>query len=167
MKEYHYCPICATPLQIGFIAGRRRKYCPKCDFVDYRNPLPVAVAVAVKGKRFLLIKRGSPPQRGTWGSPSGFIESGETPEEACLRELKEETGISGEIARLIGVIGREDKEIYGDMVVVRYLVKIKSGKITPGDEVENAKFFDIAELPSYYVDIYKDLIEEIQNGEVF
>lgn len=167
MKEYHYCPICATPLQIGFIAGRRRKYCPKCDFVDYRNPLPVAVAVAVKGKRFLLIKRGSPPRRGTWGSPSGFIESGETPEEACLRELKEETGISGEIARLIGVIGREDKEIYGDMVVVRYLVKIKSGKITPGDEVENAKFFDIAELPSYYVDIYKDLIEEIQNGEVF
>lgn len=114
-----------------------------------------------------MIKRGSPPQRGTWGSPSGFIESGETPEEACLRELKEETGISGEIARLIGVIGREDKEIYGDMVVVRYLVKIKSGKITPGDEVENAKFFDIAELPSYYVDIYKDLIEEIQNGEVF
>lgn len=167
MKEYHYCPICATPLQIGFIAGRRRKYCPKCDFVDYRNPLPVAVAVAVKGKRFLLIKRGLPPKRGTWGSPSGFIESGETPEEACLRELKEETGVSGEIARLIGVVGREDKEVYGDMVVVRYLVKVKSGKITPGDEVENAKFFDIAELPGYYVDIYKDLIEEIQNGEVF
>ncbi len=129
--------------------------------------MPVAVAIAVKGKKFLLIKRGVAPRKGTWVSPSGFIETGETPEEACLRELKEETGISGEIARLIGVIGREDKEIYGDMVVVRYLVKIKSGKITPGDEVENAKFFDIAELPSYYVDIYKDLIEEIQNGEVF
>jgi len=167
MKEYRYCPICTTPLQEGSIAGRIRKYCPKCDFVDYKNPLPVAVAVAVKDKRFLLIKRGLAPSKGTWGSASGFIEIGETPEEACLRELKEETGVSGKIVKLIGVIGREDKEVYGDMLVVRYLVKVGDEKPTPGDEVEDAKFVDIADLPGYYFDIYKDLIEEIQNGKEF
>ncbi len=167
MKEYNYCPICTTPLQIGIIAGKRRKYCPKCDFIDYKNPSPVAVAVTVKNKRFLLVKRGTPPKKDTWGSPSGFIEIGETPEEACLRELKEETGISGEIVKLIGVSRREDKEIYGDMLVVKYLVKPKGGKLTPGDEVVGVKFFEIAELPSYYCDIYKQVIEEIQKEEVF
>ena len=167
MKEYNYCPICKIPLQIGIIAGKRRKHCPKCDFIDYKNPLPVAVAVAVKNKRFLLVKRGSPPKKGTWASPAGFIEIGETPEEACLRELKEETGISGEIVKLIGVSKREDNEVYGDMLVVKYLVRTKSGKLTPGNEVEGVKFFDIAELPDYYVNIYKQVIEEIQSGEVF
>ncbi|GAG56679.1 unnamed protein product, partial [marine sediment metagenome] len=139
MKEYNYCPICGTPLQAGMIEGRERKYCPKCDFIDYKNPLPVALAVAVKDKKFLLIRRGLPPRKGMWGSPSGFIESGETPEEACLRELKEETGISGKIVKLIGAVRREDKEIYGDMLVVKYLVKVKGGKPTPGEEVEDAR----------------------------
>jgi ADP-ribose pyrophosphatase YjhB (NUDIX family) len=163
MKEYNYCPICATPLQTGMIEGKERKYCPKCDFIDYKNPLPVAVAVAIKDKRFLLIKRGMPPRKGMWGSPSGFIESGETSEEACLRELKEETGISGEIVKLIEVVRHEDKELYGDMLVVRYLVKVKEGKLTPGEEAQDARFFDVSELPEYYVNIHKETIKTIQN----
>ena len=151
---------------MGMVEGRKRKYCPKCNFVDYKNPLPVALAVAVKGKKVLLIKRGVPPVKGMWASPSGFIEIGETPEEACLRELKEETGIPGEIVKLIGVLRIEDKEIYGDMLIIAYLVKVKDGELTPGDEVEDARFFDIAELPEYYLNIFKDVIEEIQNEEV-
>jgi len=166
MKEYNHCPICGTLLQTGVIEGRKRKYCPKCDFIDYKNPLPVAVAVAVKDKKFLLIKRGLPPRKGMWAPPSGFIEVGETPEEACLRELKEETGASGEIVKLIGVARREDREIYGDMLIVRYLVKVTGGELASGGEVEDARFFDIAELPDYYVDLFKDVIEEIQNEEV-
>jgi len=166
MKEYKYCPICATPLKIGKIEGRERKYCPNCNFIDYKNPLPVALAIAVKDKRFLLIKRGVPPKKGMWGAPSGFIELGETAEEACLRELKEETGVSGEIVKLVGVVSREDKEIYGDMLIVKYLVKVNEGKLVPGEEVEDVRFFDIAELPGYYLNIFKDVIEEIQNEEV-
>ena len=167
MKEYNYCPLCATPLQTAMIEGRMRKFCPKCSFIDYKNPLPVALAVAVKDKKFLLIKRGIPPKKGMWGSPSGFIEIGETPEEACLRELKEETGVSGEIVKLIGIVRREDKEIYGDMLIAKYLVKVKGGKLAfPKGEIEEARFFDIAELPGYYVDLFKDVIEEIQNDEV-
>jgi len=167
MKEYNYCPTCATPLQIGMIDGRMRKYCPKCDFVDYKNPLPVALAVAVKDKKFLLIKRGLAPKKGMWGFASGFIEIGETPEEACLRELKEETGVSGRIAKLVGVIRIDDKEIYGDMLIVAYLVKVKDEKLAPGSEVEDARFFDIPELPGYYSSLLKDVIEEIQNQETF
>ena len=163
MKEYIFCPICGTTLQIGMLEGKERKYCPKCDFVDYKNPLPVALAIAVKDKDFLLIKRGLPPRKGMWASPSGFIETGETAEEACLRELKEETGVSGEIVKLVGVVRREDKEVYGDMLIVGYLVKVGNEELTPGNEVEDVRFFSVGELPDYYVHLFREVIEEVQN----
>lgn len=135
MKEYVFCPICGAALQTGMIEGKERRHCPGCAFVDCRNPLPVALAIAVKDKDFLLIKRGLPPKKGTWASPAGFIEIGETAEEACLRELKEETGASGEIVRLVKVTRREDKEVYGDMLLVEYLVKVGNEELnTAGDQ---------------------------------
>ncbi len=165
-EEYRYCPRCGTPLELGFIEGKDRRFCPNCNFIDYKNPLPVAVAIAVRDKRFLLIKRGIPPRKGAWGSPSGFIESGETAEEACLRELKEETGISGQVVKLVGVVRIEDKEIYGDMLAVMYLVKADDGEIAAGDEVEDARFFDIDELPDYFARRFGKLLEEIQNEAI-
>ena len=163
-KPYQYCPICGNILKLRVIEDKERACCPNCGFINYKNPLPVAVAIAVKGKKFLLIKRGLAPRKGAWGNPSGFIEIGETPEEACLRELKEETGISGQVIRLVGVDRIEDKEVYGDMLVVRYLVKVEDEELAPGDEVEDARFFDIAELPDYYVRRQKEIIELLQNG---
>jgi ADP-ribose pyrophosphatase YjhB (NUDIX family) len=78
----------------------------------------------------------------------------------CLRELKEETGISGRIMKLIGIERREEKEIYGDMVVIKYLVEVDEGELTPGDEVDGVKFFEIPELPNYYRDRFKQVIEK-------
>jgi len=164
MKEpFQYCPICGRLLELGVLDGKERKFCPNCDFIDYKNPLPVAVAIAVKGKKVLMIKRGMAPRKGAWGPPSGFIEVGETPEEACLRELKEETGVSGQVVRLVGVSRLGDKEVYGDMLMVRYLVKVGDEEITPGDEVEDARFFDIAELSDNYAKHLSDLIESNKN----
>jgi ADP-ribose pyrophosphatase YjhB (NUDIX family) len=164
MKEsFQYCPICGRVLELGVIDGKERKFCPNCDFIDYKNPVPVAVAIAVKGKKVLMIKRGMAPRKGAWGPPSGFIEVGETPEEACLRELKEETGVSGQVVRLVGVSRLGDKEVYGDMLMVRYLVKVGDEEITPGDEVEDARFFDIAELSDNYAKHLSDLIESNKN----
>jgi ADP-ribose pyrophosphatase YjhB (NUDIX family) len=164
MREYKYCPFCGTPLQLGVIEGKERKYCPNHDFIDFRNPLPVAIAIAVKDEKFLLIKRGLPPNKGMWAAPSGFIESGETPEEACLRELKEETGLSGEIIKSLGVVSRRDKELYGDMLLIRYLVKITGGELTPQEsEVEDVKFFALNELPHYYVNAFKEVLS---NSEI-
>ena len=165
MKEYSYCPICGTTLQIGMIDGKERKYCPQCDFVDYKNPLPVALAIAIKGKDFLLIKRGIPPGKGKWASPAGFIEDGETAEQACLRELKEETGVSGEIVKLVGVVRMEDKEMYGDMLIVEYLVKVVNEELNPGTEAEDARFFSVEELPGYYLELFREVIEEVQNNK--
>jgi len=161
MKEYNYCPVCGALLTSGVIEGKERKFCPNCDFVDYKNPLPVALAIVIKDKQLLLIKRGIAPRKGSWASPSGFIETGETAEEACLRELKEETGVSGQIVKLAGVARVEDKEIYGDMLIVMYVVKVDEGEPMPGDEVEAVRFFDMAELPDYYTKRFRGIIEDI------
>jgi len=121
------------------------------------------LAIATRDKDFLLIKRGIPPSKGVWASPSGFIEIGETAEEACLRELKEETGVSGEIVKLVGVRRLDDKEIYGDMLIVVYLVKVTDEGLNPGDEAEDVRFFRAAELPDYYFNRFEEVIEEVQN----
>lgn len=162
MKEYSFCPLCGVSLEVGMIEGKQRRYCPHCDFIDYKNPLPVALAIAVKDKKFLLIKRGLAPKKGMWASPSGFIEVGETPEDACLRELEEETGASGQIVRLLSAVRVADTEVYGDMLILEYLVKVVDDNLIPGDEVEEARFFDIEELPDYFVDFFGEVIEEIK-----
>jgi len=166
-EEYAYCPMCGTRTEVGFVEGKNRGFCANCGFIDYKNPLPVALAIPVRDKRFLLIKRGVAPRKGMWGFPSGFIENGETPEEACLRELQEETGLQGEIVKLIAVTRLEDKEVYGDMLVVIYLVKVGTGEPSSNNaEVEDVKFVDVHDLPDYYVSPFRDLIDEIQNDAI-
>ena len=159
-EEYRYCPMCGTDLKSGFIEGKERGFCPNCNFVDYKNPLPVALAIPIKDKRFLLVKRGLAPAKGMWGFPSGFIETGETAEEACLRELKEETGLSGRIVKLAGVRRLEDKEVYGDMLIVAYVVELDDGELIAGSEVEDTRFFEADKVPHRYHGFLTDLINE-------
>lgn len=163
--DYRYCPECGVSLTEGIVDGRLRKHCPQCHFVRYENPLPVVVALAVKDGRFLLIKRAIAPKKGYWGFPSGFVESGETPEEACLRELKEEAGVSGEIQRLIRVGRLEDTELYGDMLVVTYLVNVKSDMLVAGvGEVDDVRYYQADELPGYLSASLRGIIDEVANS---
>jgi len=160
-KPYRFSPNCAVPLSEGMVEGRIRRYCPSCGFIRYENPLPVVVAIAFNEGHFLLIKRGIPPMKGFWGCPSGFIESGESAEDACLRELEEEAGVTGEIQRLVRVMRREDAEVYGDMLVVSYLVKITGGVPEAGNEVEEVRYDRPDELPDYLSTLLQDIVTEI------
>ena len=157
--KFTYCPFCGVKLAPGFIDGKERQHCPSCRFVDYKNPLPVASAVAVRDGRFLLIKRRLEPGKGTWSFPSGFIEEGESPAEACLRELREETGLSGTIEKIVNVVRVEDRKLYGDMLAVIYLVRVEEGKPQAGEEAEDIRFFEHSELPEFYRDRFKEVIE--------
>jgi len=162
-KPYRFCPECSSPLVEGLVDGRVRRHCTVCGFVRYENPLPVVVAVAVKDGRFLLIKRGIPPKKGMWGCPSGFVESGETPEEAGLRELREEAGVTGAIQRLVRVARLQDEELYGDMLAVSYLVDVTAGEPAAGAEVDDVRYCDASELPAYLARSLRDVVDELRN----
>ncbi len=145
--EFKFCPYCATPLEMKMIEGRIRAYCPNCGYIHYRNPLPSVGIIAydpVKG--FVLIKRAREPQKGVWAPPSGFIEEGEDPEDSVRRELEEETGLVGEVEELLGVY-RNNTGTYGDVLVITYLTKIVGGRLRPGDDADDARFYSFDNLP--------------------
>ncbi len=72
--------------------------------------LMVDVVIPSEGGRVVLIRRGSEPFEGRWALPGGFVEVGETVEEAAASEAEEETGLQVEILRLVGVYSDPDRD---------------------------------------------------------
>ncbi len=160
MKDFVYCPFCATPLKkVSGPRGTRNK-CPSCGFTQYKNPIPSVGAIAVKDGKVLLIQRGVEPAKGAWVFPTGFIDEGESPPEACLRELKEETGLEGRIVRIIEAYA-EEADLYGHILVIMYLVEVVGGELKPGDDAADARFFSPHELPDLLFNCFKDSMARV------
>jgi ADP-ribose pyrophosphatase YjhB (NUDIX family) len=87
-----FCSHCAGPLIQRIPAGdnRLRHVCSKCEAVHYQNPRIVAGCLPVWGDQVLLCRRAIEPRRGYWTLPAGFMENGETLEQAAARETHEE-----------------------------------------------------------------------------
>lgn len=86
-----FCESCGT----AHIEESFPKKCLGCGRETFKNPTPVVVLIVpVRDLGILLIQRNIPPQKGAWALPGGFIDENETLEEAALRELQEETGIT-------------------------------------------------------------------------
>ena len=80
--------------------ARRTIECPKCknEIEVYRNPIPtVDIIIEIKSKGIVLIKRKNPPYG--WAIPGGFVDYGESLEEAAVREAKEETNLDVKLVR--------------------------------------------------------------------
>ena len=146
MSTRTYCTHCGQVLVRKPEGDAIRDFCPRCDRFFYDNPLPVvSVIVAVK-RQFLLVQRKYEPQKGRWCLPSGFAESGESIEEAALRELKEETGIDGKIVDLVDLDSGYSSH-YGDLLFATFEAEWTGGTLEPGDDAENVSFFDIDKIP--------------------
>lgn len=83
--------------------GRTRARCPACRHVDWGNPKPAVGALVVRDGKVLLSRRAREPQKGMWDLPGGFLDAGEHPEAAILRELREETGLAARVVGLLAV----------------------------------------------------------------
>lgn len=108
-----------------------------------KTPLLTADCVVFdRADRLLLIKRGNPPFKGKYALPGGFVEIGETVEDAALRELHEETSIEGKIIALIGVYSDPKRDPRGHTVSTAFLVRPKSTKVEGGDDAASAAFIE-------------------------
>ena len=96
MPARRFCPFCGEPNRK--VAGARHRRCPSCGLHDWRNPAPAVGCAILKpssdgdGLRVLLSRRAHPPKKGQWDLVGGFVDAGETPEQAARREVLEETG---------------------------------------------------------------------------
>jgi mutator protein MutT len=107
-----------------------------------RRQVPcVGAIVHDDARRLLLVRRGRPPHAGSWSLPGGRIEAGETPRQAVVREVAEETGLVVVPDRLVGQVKRDgpDSVVY---VIDDYACTAVSGRLVAGDDASDAAFVD-------------------------
>ena len=114
-------------------------------------------------ERVLLQKRGD---SGKWGFPGGAIELGETPEEAAIREVKEETGLDIQVESLIGIYTDSDiRYPNGDeahSICIAYRLEAVSGQLAcDGMETAELKYFAMDELPEMFCKQHEELKTDI------
>src|SRR6185295_11396353 len=98
-----------------------------------RTPLLTVDCVVVDRRGWLLlVRRGQPPFRGMRALPGGFVEIGETVEQACRRELREETGVRAGRMRLIGVYSDPGRDPRGHTCSVAFLTRVVRARATAG-----------------------------------
>ena len=93
----------------------------------------VGAVVHDGGGRLLLVRRGTPPGRGLWSVPGGRVEPGETPVEAVVREVREETGLLVQPTRLAGTVERPG--LGGTVYVIEDFVAVLADGSSPSDAV--------------------------------
>jgi 8-oxo-dGTP diphosphatase len=127
--QMNYCPRCGEPLVDAFRYGRERRVCEACDYVHFQDPKVAAVVFIARDGEVLLVRRAVDPEGGKWALPAGFIDYGEDPQAAAIREVREETGLEVRITRLI-----DEAAITG-------------GTLTPQDDADRAVFFAPDDIP--------------------
>jgi 8-oxo-dGTP diphosphatase len=129
------------------------------------RPVVGVGAVVVHEGRVLLIRRGKEPLRGRWLVPGGTVEWGETLEDALVREVQEETGLTVRPREMVAVLDRihqEQGEVRYHFVIVDYLCDWVSGTLLAGSDAEEAALVPVAELPAY--DVPEEALEVIAKG---
>ncbi len=143
-----------------------REVCPKCGYAwRRRNPLLTVDVIIDLGDQqrhsIVLVKRKNPP-RG-WALPGGFVDYGETVEEAAMREAFEETGLKVDLKRQFHTYSDPGRDPRGHMVSVVF-VATASGNPSGGDDAAEAQAFRPDELPEDIVFDHRQIIEDYLSG---
>lgn len=124
------------------------------------TPLLTVDAIIVYEGKLVLIRRMNPPYENQFALPGGFVEVGETVEEAAVREAKEETGLDIELIKLLGVYSEPSRDPRGHTVTVCYLAR-GFGKLKAGSDAKDIRLFGFSEIPKLAFDHNKI----VENGK--
>ncbi len=140
LEDVRYCPRCGATATVQFPRSIR---CATCGYGAYYNPKPVACAIPADTTGSLwLMRRGFEPGRGRWSMPGGFVDLGETVEDAVRREVMEEMAVEIVLDGLVGVYSRAQDRT----VVVVYAASVR-GTPSRTEEALEVRAFAPTEIP--------------------
>jgi len=123
--------------------NRLRYVCTGCKTVLYENPTLVVGCVTEYEGKILLCKRAIEPRLGYWTVPAGFMELGDTIEQAAARETREEACANIELGSMLAVVD----VIHAGQVHVFFRGKLVDGAFGAGDESLEAELFGVDDIP--------------------
>ena len=132
---------------------------------EIKTPLLAADAVILFQDGIVLIRRNNPPYQGCYALPGGFVEIGETVEEAAIREAWEETGLDINLLGLVGVYSDPARDPRGHVVSVAFLARA-SGRLQSGSDARSAQVFPREELPRLAFDHEQIISDALHLEEV-
>jgi len=140
--------------------ARKTIQCPKCknEIEVYQNPVPtVDIIIEIESKGIILIKRKNPPYG--WAIPGGFVDYGESLEEAAVREAKEETNLDVKLIKQFHTYSDPKRDPRHHSISTVYIAK---GKGTPQakDDALEIEIFDESNLPDEIAFDHRSILKD-------
>ncbi|MCK4838483.1 MAG: NUDIX hydrolase [Desulfobulbaceae bacterium] len=132
--------------------------CPNCggDLEKFRNPVPTVDAIIEIGGKIVLVERRNPPHG--WALPGGFVDYGETLEDAVQREAFEETGLQITLKGQFHTYSKPERDPRLHTITTVFLATAE-GCPTGGDDALQAAVFDPKDLPTLVFD-HRDILND-------
>jgi ADP-ribose pyrophosphatase YjhB (NUDIX family) len=128
----NFCQVCGQCLVERPAHGKVRRVCPACGFTHFPDPKVAVAALVEDQERVLLVRRAYNPERDKWALPAGYVDDGEDPAAAVVREVREETGLDVAVVELLSVAGGPVD--FGASIVITYAVTVLGGSARPRDD---------------------------------
>ncbi len=132
----------------------------------YKKPSLTVDGILIENNAILLIKRKREPFRDMYALPGGFVEYGETVENAIVREMEEETGLLVSPQKIVGVYSDPHRDPRGHTVTVVFSLRRIGGSIKGGDDALVARFISIDKLPPLAFDHSRIVDNYLKNKEI-
>ena len=124
---------------------------------EYRNPLPTVDIIIEYGGGVVLIRRRNPPHG--WAIPGGFVDWGESLEEAAVREAREETGLTVRLTRQMHTYSDPDRDPRFHTITTVYVAE-GSGELEAADDAAEAGVFQPEDLPDDIAFDHRDILKD-------
>lgn len=140
-RSHQFCGRRGSPTE--YAPGERAKRCPRCGLLSFPRLSPAIIVLVERGEEVLLA-HGAGFAEGVYSTLAGFVEPGESLEEAVQREIREEVGIALSDIRYFG----SQPWPFPHSLMIGFTAKHAGGEIQiDGREIVDAQWFSVADLP--------------------
>ena len=167
-ESWRFCPSCGGPLVPRRLkpGEPERPVCDRCGRVIYLDP-KVAVGTVITNAtgEIALVRRSIEPGYGKWVFPGGYVDRGEKPQSAAVREAREEAGLEIRLEGLIDIYAYEG----ATPIVIVYAAAVVGGQLCAADESLDADWYGPHSIP--WADLAfpstRDALRDHQRGRLY